>query len=69
MIRRMTTRQGDRLDRIAIEVYGRPDGTTEAILAANPGLAGQPPHLPAGVEIVLPDVPVTAAKPTVRLWD
>ena len=69
MSRRMTSREGDRIDRIALEVYGRTAGTTEAILDANPGLEAMPPQLPAGVEIVLPEVAAEPVKPMVRLWD
>lgn len=69
MSRRMTSREGDRIDRIALEVYGRTAGTTEAILDANPGLETMPALLPAGIEIVLPEVVAEPVKPTVRLWD
>ena len=69
MIRRFTTRQGDVLDQIALRAYGRTGEATEALLAANPHLAGLPARLPAGVEVVLPELAETVTKPTVRLWD
>jgi len=69
MSRQMTTRQGDLVDQIALEVYGRTAGATEAILNANPHLEGQPPHLPAGLVIVLPEIDAQPVTATVRLWD
>jgi phage tail protein X len=69
MSRKVTTRQGDALDQIALEFYGRTNGATETLLDANPHLADLPPLLPAGVIIVLPDLPATPVKPRVRLWD
>lgn len=66
-----TTKQGDMLDAIAWRHYGYHEGTVEAILAANYGLAGEPPVLPLGLVIVLPDLPAAAdVKPQpIRLWD
>lgn len=69
MTRRMTSRQGDMIDQIALEVYGRTEGATEALFNANPHLAGLPPRLPAGVAIALPELAAKTLKPTVRLWD
>lgn len=68
MTRTMTTRQGDVVDQIAKQVYGRTTGATEALLNANPQIAGLPPRLPAGVVVVLPDLATAETKPTVRLW-
>ena len=69
MSRTMTTRQGDVVDRIALEVYGRTTGATEAVLAANPQLASLPARLPAGIVVVLPDLPSAEVRKTVRLWE
>lgn len=66
---RMTTREGDMIDQVALAAYGRTEGATEAVLAANPHLAGLPPRLPAGLTILLPDLPPAAVKGTVRLWN
>ena len=65
----VTTRDGDMIDQIALDAYGRTADATEAVLAANPHLAGQPSRLPAGVVVVLPVIASSAVKPTVRLWD
>lgn len=65
----VTTRDGDMIDQLALAAYGRTEGTTEAVLAANHHLAGLPPRLPAGLVIVLPELPPAGVKGTVRLWD
>jgi phage tail protein X len=65
------TKQNDMVDAIAARFYGSEhSGTTEAILAANDGLASLGPLLPEGLKLVIPDLP--PAKPTqiatVSLW-
>ncbi len=65
------TRQGDMIDAIAYRAYGTEhNGTTEAILAANPGLGDRGPVLPENIEIALPDIPPAQVKriATVDLW-
>lgn len=69
MSRLITAKDGDVLDEIALEAYGRTATATEALLAANPALAALPARLPAGTVIRLPDLPATATTATVRLWD
>ena len=71
MSERYVTQQGDMVDAIAWRNYGFVAGAAEAILAANPGLADQPPVLPENLTIELPDVAAVAApaKATVNLWD
>lgn len=71
MSRTYVTKQGDMVDAIAFRVYGSEHrGTTEAILAANPGLCERGPVLPANVRIVLPDLPKPAPREiaTVDIW-
>ena len=67
------TKDGDVVDLICYRHYGRTADVTEAVLAANPGLAELGPVLDAGIEITLPDFGTPEAKPaeieTVRLWD
>jgi len=59
---------GEMLDAITHKYYKGRDGSTEAVLDANPGLAKIGPVLPAGIEIKLPDLP--EAKPQeIKLWD
>ena len=64
------TKQGDMVDAIAYAKYGYTAGSTEAVLAANPGLADMGPVLPANVTINLPTIapPGPATIPTVDLW-
>ncbi|MDE0623837.1 MAG: tail protein X [Bryobacterales bacterium] len=50
------TTDGDMLDAVCRRYYGARDGTVEAMLQANPGLAGRGPVLPAGMRIELPDL-------------
>lgn len=65
------TRQGEMLDQICARRYGTEHGTTEDVLAANPGLAALGPLLPPALAIALPDVPKPSkrAAPPVNLWD
>ncbi len=60
---------GETLDEIVWRRYGRPDAAS-AVLAANPDLADAPPVLPAGLAVVLPDLPAPGlAMPAARLWN
>jgi len=66
---RVITSDGDMLDAICKRHYGR-ESQVPLVLEANPHLAKQPAVLPAGLEIVLPDVhevPETNP-PEIRLW-
>lgn len=59
------------LDAICHAHYGEEHGTTELVLAANPGLADYGAHLPEGMVIRLPVI-ATDPQPlaqTVSLWD
>jgi phage tail protein X len=63
------TKQPEMLDYIAFKAYGKSVGATEAIYAANPGLADYGPFLPPGLTIVLPDLSSDAPQlQTVKLW-
>lgn len=61
------TRDRDRLDLVCWRHYGHLARTVERVLEANPHLATQPPLLPAGVVIQLPDLPPPPG-PRIRLW-
>ena len=65
------TRDGDVVDAICYQLFGRRDGYAELVLEKNPGLADHGPILPDGLIIELPDPPPTATpiKSTIRLWD
>lgn len=61
---------GDVIDDIACVHYGRHAKFTEAILAANPGLADLGVTLPAGTVVKLPRVQAEPTPiPVRRLWD
>ncbi|QBR36080.1 phage tail protein [Leisingera sp. NJS201] len=61
------TSEGDMVDEISKDHYGREDMAV-AVYEANPGLAAHGPILPKGLEITLPAAqPATVRKP-VRLW-
>ncbi len=63
------TIEGDVIDAICAEHYGTEHGTTEAVLAANPGLAERTGRLPAGVVIYLPEITVSPDVAMLQLWD
>ncbi|ACO79376.1 Phage tail X protein [Azotobacter vinelandii CA] len=63
----MRTTDGDILDTLCHRHYGHLNGTLEAVLEANPGLADIPQPYSSGVLILLPDLQVANAE-TVRLW-
>ncbi len=63
------TTDGDVLDEICWRRYGREDAVPD-VLAANRGLADVGAVLPAGVLLVLPDLPNAGARLAVdRLWE
>ena len=62
------TASGDVLDTICQNYYGHLNGTVEAVLDANQGLADEPQPFRAGVLIRLPQLPVRA-EAMVQLWD
>lgn len=63
--------EGDMVDAICLAYYRESAGYTEAVLAANPGLASIGPRLPAGTVVLLPDIqaPIAKSAKIVRLWD
>ena len=65
------TKQGDVLDALCWQHYGRSEGVTELVLNANPGLADLGSEIPMGTVIELPDIPDSSnqAINPVRLWD
>lgn len=63
------TKDGDMLDKICWEFYGKSSGYMEQVLAANPGLAELGPVYNAGVSIELPEISTTTnTSARVRLW-
>ncbi|BAO62911.1 phage tail protein X [Pseudomonas protegens] len=62
------TSDGDLLDTLCHQYYGHLNGSVEAVLDANQGLADEPQPFRAGLLIVLPDLP-SQADSSVLLWD
>lgn len=70
MAKLYTTKQGETVDLACWKHYGRTAGVTEAVLAANAGLADLGAILPMGTIISMPDVEKKpSAQPLVSLWD
>lgn len=59
--------QGDSLDLLCQRHYGTTQGVTEAVLAANPGIAEQI-FLTAGQVVELPEIDRSAQQEAVQLW-
>lgn len=57
------------IDQVCRAAYGDESVYLEAVLAANPGLARLSLVLPAGTDIVLPDVSLPRTRSVVSLWD
>jgi phage tail protein X len=67
LFKRVITRDGDVLDDLIWQHYGRGD-VLASVLEANPALAQLPPVLTAGLVIELPELPLPAEAPVIRLW-
>lgn len=68
MSTRYITNDGDTVDRLCWQHYGRQNGAVEAVLAANPHLLNRP-VLTKGITVILPTLSSTeAVKPARRLW-
>lgn len=62
--------QGETVDSLCWQYYGRTAGVTEAVLDANPGLADLGPVIPHGTTVTLPDAaPQPEQRQVVNLWD
>lgn len=68
MTTKYLTRDGDTLDWVCWRHYRRQSGAVEVVLKANPGLSGHGPALPAGLYLMLPDLPEPAAPAPLRIW-
>ena len=62
------TKQGDVLDAVVFKYYDGQTGALEQVLEANRGLVKHGPILPAGLAVVLPDLPKSNQKESVTLW-
>jgi phage tail protein X len=62
------TSDGDLLDTLCYDFYGHLNGSVEAVLDANQGLADEAQPFRSGVLIRLPDL-LDPSDGTVMLWD
>ncbi|HQS69236.1 MAG: phage tail protein [Novosphingobium sp. 28-62-57] len=64
-------REGETVDEVCWRVLGRTSNVTEQVLELNPGIAALGAKLPAGTELLLPDLAEAAAavRETIQLWD
>ena len=69
MSQRDRTKEGDVLERVCWKHYGAQAGAVEAVLEANTNLAEHGEVLPAGLEIILPDLVLPETERLIRLWD
>ena len=67
IFKRVITRDGDVLDDLIWQHYGRSE-VLAAVLEANPALARLPPVLSAGLVIELPELQLPVEAPVIRLW-
>lgn len=70
IFKRVITRDGDVLDDLVWQHYGNGgrNDLLAGVLEANPHLAQLSPILTAGLVIELPDLPLPAEAPVIRLW-
>jgi phage tail protein X len=66
---RVIAQQGDTVDALCWRHYGRTDGTVEAVLEANAGLADHGPVLPHGLAVELPEREIAPTRPLLQLFD
>lgn len=64
-----TTRTGETVDLACHRYYGRTSGVTEAVLAANVGLAALGTILPIGTVIIMPPAPADISRQLVKLYE
>ncbi len=62
-------RQGDTVDMLCLAQYGRTDGVTEAVMAANPHLRALGPVLPVGTLVTLPALPPAPEQTITRFFE
>lgn len=67
----VTAREGETVDEICWRSLGRTQGVTEQTLEFNRDMADLGPRLPAGTEVVMPELATLApaTREVVKLWD
>ncbi|MDR3432067.1 MAG: tail protein X [Rouxiella aceris] len=66
---KVIAQQGDSVDALCWRYYGRTESVVEQVYAANAGLADVGVILPHGYPLELPELPLSAVRETVQLWD
>lgn len=67
---KVRSQQGDTVDLLCWRFYGRINGTVEAVLEANPGLADLGLMLPLGTLVSMPELgEVASTTPLLQLFD
>lgn len=64
-----TTKAGETIDLACHRFYGRTHQVTEAVLAANRGVAALGPILPTGTVLVMPPAPASVSRQLVKLYE
>ena len=63
-----TTKDGDVLDQICQNYYGKTSKIAEQVIEANPHIVDLEPVFEAGIKITLPDIIQQKESETVKLW-
>jgi phage tail protein X len=62
-------REHETLDELCMRHLGATRGVVEATLQRNRGLAGQGPHLPAGLAVELAEPDRAPTEPLINFWE
>ena len=62
------TKDGDVLDQICQNYYGKTSKIVEQVIEANPHIVELEPVFEAGIKIILPDITEEKESETVKLW-
>ncbi len=70
MTQTLKTQSGQTIDDIVYQIYGDNPHMLAAVTGANPHALNLGIHLPAGIEINLPEIiPTTKTQTIINLWD
>ncbi|MBI0277276.1 tail protein X [Hafnia alvei] len=65
----VTATDGDTVDLLCWQHYGRTQGVVEAVYQANPHLCESHPALSVGQIVTMPDLQPPAQQDIIQLWD
>lgn len=66
---RVIATDGDTVDLLCWQHYGRTQGVVETVYQANPHLCDGSPSLTAGQVVILPDIQQQTQRDIIQLWD